>query len=796
MLNPRWHKILGDLWSYKIRTAVVVLSIAVGVFAVGMIAGTQVILTRDMQASYLAIDPPAAILGVADFDDDLVEAIRRMPQVDDAEGHAGLSVRLNVGGDKWRTLQIQALPDFHAIRVNKITSEQGAWPPPEHEILIERSSLELTNAHVGDRITVELADGTRRAIRIAGTAHNINMPPAAFTGWVDGFITFDTLEWLGQPRDYTSLFLTLNDKTLDRDGVGKVVNQVRDKIERGGYDVNFAYVPIPGKHPADSAIQPLLLILGVLGVMSLLLSGFLVVNTIGALLTQQVRQIGVMKSIGANTRQIVGMYLATVLVYGLLALLVAVPLGALGAYGFTEYLARLINFDVLDYTIPPSVLALEVSAGLVVPLLAALWPVLGGARVTVREAISSYGLGRGRFGHGRIDRVLERVRFLSRPLLLSLRNTFRRKGRLALTLITLTLGGATFIGVFSVREGLFLTAEQKIFTFWRHDLLAFFDRPYSVELLEQEARKVPGVVRVAPVAYASLRRLRPDGNQSDDIGLIGTRYDNDLINATVLSGRWIVPGDQRAIVVSTDTLRNETDLKVGDDLVLKYGERELTWRIVGIYQGGLSEARAIVSYDELTSITRRPGRASWIQVVTDQHDQATRDRVVRDLDAHFKALGIRMSGSETIDDVRRIIGSQFGVIVSFLMIMAVLLAVVGGLGLMGTMSINVLERTREIGVLRAIGASNGAVLRIVIVEGVLIGALSWLIGALLALPLSWLLSNAVGVAFIQMPLDFVFSLQGLAIWLGLVVALAGLASFLPAWNAARLTVRDVLAYEG
>ncbi|HEU5103926.1 MAG TPA: FtsX-like permease family protein, partial [Roseiflexaceae bacterium] len=555
-------------------------------------------------------------------------------------------------------------------------------------------------------------------------------------------------------------------------------------------------VPIPGKHPADAPVQPMLLILGVLGAMSLLLSGFLVVNTIGALLMQQVRQIGVMKSIGARTSAIVAMYLTTVVAYGMLALLIAVPLGTLGAYGFTQYLARLINFDVIDYATPPRVLALEITAGLVAPLLAAVWPVLGGARVTVREAISSYGLGQGRFGRGRIDRLVEHVRFLSRPLLLSLRNTFRRKGRLALTLTTLTLGGATFIGVFSVREGLFMTAEQKIFTFWRHDLLVFFDRPYNVELLDQQARKVPGVVRVEPVAYTSMRRLRPDGNQSDDIGLIGTYYDNDLIHATVISGRWLVPGDQNAIVLSTDTTRNETDLKVGDDMVLKYGERELTWRIVGIYQGGLSGPRAIVGYDYLTSITRRPGRASWIQIVTNQHDQTTRDRVVRGLDERFKSIGIRMSGSETIDDVRRIIGSQFGIIVNFLLIMAVLLAVVGGLGLMGTMSINVLERTREIGVLRAIGASNGAVLQIVIVEGILIGAVSWVLSALLALPLSLLLSNAVGIAFLQMPLDFVFSLQGLLLWLGIVIGLAALASFLPAWNAARLTVRDVLAYEG
>jgi putative ABC transport system permease protein len=449
------------------------------------------------------------------------------------------------------------------------------------------------------------------------------------------------------------------------------------------------------------------------------------------------------------------------------------------------------------------VLALEVGAGLIVPLLAALWPVLNGAHVSVREAISSYVLGareprtKNQEPNVKRQRLGSRLAMLgpSRPLLLSLRNTFRRKGRLALTLFTLTLGGAIFIGVFSVREALLLTAEQKIFTFWQHDLLAFFDRPYLVERLDQIARVVPGVVRVEPVAYAGMRRLRPDGNESDDIGIIGTRSDNDLIHATLLHGRWLVPGDQNAIVISTDTLRDESDLAVGDDVVLKYGDRELTWRIVGIYQGGLAPPRGMVSYEYLTSVTRQPRRASWIQVVTSSHDQATRDRVVRDLNERFKSARVRISGSETLDDVRRVVGSQFGVIVIFLMIMAVLLAVVGGLGLMGTMSINVLERTREIGVLRAIGASNGAVLQIVIVEGVLIGAVSWAIGALLALPLSLLMSDAVGEAFMQMRLDFVFSLPGLLIWLGVVLALAALASFLPAWNASRITVRDVLAYE-
>jgi putative ABC transport system permease protein len=114
---------------------------------------------------------------------------------------------------------------------------------------------------------------------------------------------------------------------------------------------------------------------------------------------------------------------------------------------------------------------------------------------------------------------------------------------------------------------------------------------------------------------------------------------------------------------------------------------------------------------------------------------------------------------------------------------------------MGTMSINVLERTREIGVMRAIGASNGAVRQVFIVEGVIIGLLSWLVGAILAYPISKLLSDTVGRQFLSTPLDYTFSIPGMLLWLGVVLLLSALTSFLPAWNASRLTVREVLAYE-
>jgi putative ABC transport system permease protein len=114
---------------------------------------------------------------------------------------------------------------------------------------------------------------------------------------------------------------------------------------------------------------------------------------------------------------------------------------------------------------------------------------------------------------------------------------------------------------------------------------------------------------------------------------------------------------------------------------------------------------------------------------------------------------------------------------------------------MGTMSINVLERTREIGVLRAIGAPNRGVAQVFILEGITIGLLSWILGSLLAIPVTQGLNQAVGGAIMGAPLTFAYSMPGLWTWLVVVFLLSALASFIPARNASRLTVREVLAYE-
>ena len=107
----------------------------------------------------------------------------------------------------------------------------------------------------------------------------------------------------------------------------------------------------------------------------------------------------------------------------------------------------------------------------------------------------------------------------------------------------------------------------------------------------------------------------------------------------------------------------------------------------------------------------------------------------------------------------------------------------------------IMERVREVGVLRAIGASNGSVRGIVLAEGIAMAVISWLVGGLISLGLAPLFSAQLGLALIKIPLQYHYSLLGAGAWFFILLAIAAVASLAPARNAVKLTVREVLAYE-
>ncbi len=797
-----WKKVFNDLWLNKTRTVLVVLSIAVGVAAIGTIAGGHIVFSRDMQESFNSINPANITVFSDPFDTEMVAAVRKIRGVRSADGRRTVSVRLQSPTGVWKQMNLTVIADYKDIRVNKLKLMEGAWPPPEKGVLFERSSLAAFPVKVGDALTVEAPDGKKRTLKVAGLVHDISQIPSFFSGTLNGYITFNTLEALGEARELDTMVVQTSNDPTDKEGLALLARQVWDKIEKGGRKVYWTAVLPPGEHPLHTAFQAVLFLLTTMGVLALLLSGFLLVNTITSILAQQMRQIGVMKTIGGTTRQIFSLYIGSVLCYSVLSLIVAIPLGALGARLSTYSQADLANIEVKGFQIVPEVVLLQAAVAILISVLAAMIPLWRGTRIPVRKALESYGVSNGETGRVsrmidvRVDRLIQRFDGLSRPLRLSLRNTFRRKGRLALTLATLTMAGAIFIAVFSVSQSIQVTTEE-LFDYFDYDIGLVFSKVHRVDRIEQEAMAVPGIVDVECWGYSIGRILRNPRNENDSeqLFIYGPNADTRMVRPQMVSGRWLLPEDENALVINTDVIKKMPELVPGSRITLKLAGKKAEWTIVGVAKSVMSGPTGYVNYPYFGRSVRETGRANSVQVKTVRHDGESQVKIARELELHMKKTGLRVNFLQTTQELKDMILAQFNVIITFLLIMAGLLGVVGALGLAGTMSINVVERTREIGVMRAVGAGDRDILKLVMVEGVMIGCLSWVMGLALALPVSKFMSAQVGILFIQAPLTFKFSLWGALIWLLVILMISALATWWPARNASRVSVRESLSYE-
>jgi putative ABC transport system permease protein len=203
----------------------------------------------------------------------------------------------------------------------------------------------------------------------------------------------------------------------------------------------------------------------------------------------------------------------------------------------------------------------------------------------------------------------------------------------------------------------------------------------------------------------------------------------------------------------------------------------------------------LIDYSAYARHVREPNRANSIVLTLASNSLAEQQTITSAVEKHFDRADIEVTHTFLVDDERQEIDAAFGIIVALLMIMTVLLATVGGLGLMGTMSLNVMDRVREIGVMRAFGASSKAISRIVIIEGLLIGMISWILAIGLSLPISSFLARTVGISFMDYPMAVTASPGGIFAWATIVIVISIFASLFPALRAARLTVTEVLAYE-
>jgi putative ABC transport system permease protein len=814
MLTVKLRRDLRASWS---RYVLMVVAIAVSLTVFGGVLAAWATMGRESSRAYMSTEPASAtILLDKAIDAKQMAAIaaqaRQRPGVIEATGRTQFTGEVQVNG-RLRDIPLQvfvATPDDPMRMAKFDTQQQGSWPPSPGDIFIGEDSLSLLEVAVGDTVTVQTPGGERVRLQVAGTVYDPSLSPAPQEQTGRGYLSTTSLATSRQPALLDQLKLQVADPgqttpSRDRDTIVAVAGQVGQWLQRDhGLAIREIQVPKPYAHPHQWQADALLLSLLAGGAAALLLSAILVANMLNTLFTQQIPQIGIMKAIGARSGRIGRLYLAMTLIVAaaatLLALAPAILIGralAGQAFGFLGIQATSLASPWWTYLV-------VLAAGLLLPPLLALIPLVKASRTTVRAAIDHRGGGAKPSAATGVLARLGRLRRLDRGLLLALRNTVRRPARFWLSVGLLASAGTVFVAGMSLSGGVdAIEQEQTQQRTWDVDVQ--LASPTSVDQVTTLVEQLPDVSRVegwnvTPTGVAGpgqlpVTRTYPDQGHGRVSVTAIPAASTTLPPPKLLEGRWLTPGETGAVVLNQITRNNTVPgIGAGDPVQLLIGGRSTTWRVVGIVEERMGGGGVYTTAEGFANATGQPQRVNQLRIATTRHDEPTRTAVADAVNSTLSGAGIKVNSAASVSRSEAISEGHMGPIVTIVLAIAIAMGIVGAIGLASTMSANILDRTREFGVMHAIGARPKAVRRIVVAEGVFLAVISCLVAVLPALGLTAVLGAGLGNLFFSAPLPFRVSLLAAGIWLALAVLGGALATDAAATRASRITVREALAY--
>ena len=537
----------------------------------------------------------------------------------------------------------------------------------------------------------------------------------------------------------------------------------------------------------------------VLALAALVVSGFLIVNVVNAIVAEQRRQIGLLKALGADARDNFYIYAGIAFAYGVLGVVPGVALGLPAGYVFAQGLARQSQTIIENFAVSPIGLALGIILGLGVPVAAAVVPVLRGIRVGILEAMTDFGID-ANFGSSRLDRLIGN---LPLPITLrqAVRNAYQKRFRLALTGVTLTLASAAFMGVFAVFSGLTTIVND-----------AFDSIGYQIVMRPNEAQDFDTIQTLIQDNVSGIWSIDPSTSLAVDVegftpppvqvgppGLYAEGFNTtnpNILKLDLISGDAWTNDPNRSGVVLSASIADATGKAVGDSIGLTVSGNTRSFEIIGVAQSTADVVwmnwAQLSTFGGLVNADGKPYPNSIDITLAEKNPSARKvDDAISAINDVMLANGISAGYNNQVALARLIttIVAAFGVILS---LAALLIALVGAVGLLTTLSMSVFERQKEIGVMRSVGATSGAIAVQFLVEGLLVGLIAWLVGA----PLSYLVSQGL-IAVLPFGGTYTIAYPLTAPIVGLIglVALVTIASLLPSLSAARKTVSEILRYQ-
>lgn len=789
-MNTRWRKVQADWRAYRMQIVLIGTVLALGAAGVVAMLDAQTVLRREIAASYGGAAAPDLALWFEAVDEPLLAQVAAQPGVRAVDARRISYTRIAGAAGTEFAARLSLVRDPLAMKLAKVHGHESSSPATPPGVWIEQSGQALLGLRTGQMLRMRTPDGGTVEMPLAGYLHDPGVAPSTQERTLYAYAGSALAQRLQLKAEPDQLLVQMDPAS----GVGDAAalgQQLAAAAKAAGHEVLRVEV-LPVGHPHALLMTALLRVFGALSALAYTSSAAWAAYMVALWMRREVRVVGILKTLGARSHQIALQYLAlgAPLVLGAAAL--ALPVGAALGRALVRYYALSLNIDIADADVGADLRSIELALALGLPLLAVALPILRAARMTPRQAIHDAGVlpptGAGRW----------RALVLRLPghhqWTLALRNSFRRPWRLLLILLALGSAGALLLTTHSNYDSLMHVIDRSLEQ-QGHDLELVLQRPAPAAVLEGIARGQPGVAVAeawgrAAVAVDSGASSASAASAGERAPLLGYPPSSQLFQLPVVQGR--KPADEAIdeVLVSRALADRPPRIQLGQTLTLRYRDRETRVKVVGLVEE-VAQAQMYAPRASFSAVTGLADAASDVRI---KSREAALPALARALDQAF--LDARQTPRQIItrDQVRDALDEHFKVVGDFIRMVALATALVGAIWLAASSSLNVQERTREIGVLRALGAAPRTIAAIFIAEGAATASLSALLAIGVSLVLTSALNNAAATGLLHVAVPLRFSLQGLAVLTaGLVIVVLAVA--LAVKRVLRMSARDALAYE-
>ena len=788
-MNTQWRKIVGDFREHRLQIFLVALILLIGTTGVIAALNARAVLAREIEESYRRANGADIILWFDKVDPPMLEMVRSHAAVAEAEARANSFTRVAAKSGEWFPARITVLADFANQKVN-LLHRDGAGIGNSEGVFIEQSGSAMLGLNEGESIQFRMPSGDTATVRLSAWVHDPAVAPSTQDRVIYAYVTPAVAASLGQKADVDQLLVKLK-----RRGSMGEVTEVADELSARLKRQNAAPLRVDAlsnRHPHAMLMTAMLRVLEVLAGIAFICSATLASCAISLWMRREVRQVGIMKTLGARSGQLAWQYLALVAPVILVAVVLAFPIGIAVARCVVRFHQVMLNIDVADWSVPRSLVLKEFVVALGVPLLAMASPIIRAARLSPRRAIQDPGIVAPRGPIRLTSRLIKMPG--NRRWTFALRNSFRRPWRLALTLLALSAGGALLLTTHNNYESLMRVIDAALAN-RGHDIEVQLQRPAPATQLETAARTVPDVEIAEAFRRAGVSLVTDDDEtvsvrEGRRMLLSGYRVGTQLLALPLHAGRWPVADDTNAVVINRHVQEARPGMRVGDEITIKFRERKTKVRIAGIVDeiGSAVIHAPFPTFEQITglgdasSVVRVRARKGQEQIVAGALERAL--------------LGARLTPAliNTKRAFRASLEEHFAVVGAVMKMIALASALVGAITLIATVSLGVLERAREIGVIRALGARPASVTALFLVEGGAVALLSAVLSIVGGIFFAGVLNGMAERQLLHVAVPLYFSPTGIAVLSGgVLIVIAG--TWISVARMLRISVRDALAYE-